>query len=387
MNKPRLAVVTPLWPLPGAPHAGKPIVETARALQCWADLEVFCPAPRYPPLRFLEPRQYVYHRADPKAAPEGLKTHYLEYWTLPALGRRFNGPSTRRALAAPLASFRPDLILGYWLYPSCWALLEIARSLDVPLIVGSRGSDLHRIPDQFTRHRTREVLQQSAAVITVTQDLRRLALELGARPERTHSIPNGCDVKVYQPLNRVEARLRLKLPAEGRVLVQVGHVIASKGVFDLYAAFRRLAASDPELYLALVGDGPAAEELRRQATQDNLAGRLILPGPRPAAEIAVWMAASNAVCLASHGEGCPNVVIEALACDRPVVGTTVGGIPELVTQECGELTPPHQPDAFADAITRLLSRSWEAGTIAARATRSWNEVAAETWTVCKAVKE
>ncbi|MBK7926479.1 MAG: glycosyltransferase [Bryobacterales bacterium] len=386
MNKPRLALVTPLWPMQGAPHAGKPLVETALALKDWADLEVFCPAPNYPPVRLLEPRNFVYLRADQAAAPGGLITHYLEYWTLPGVGRRFNGLFTRRALAAPLARFRPELILGYWLYPSCWALLGIARDLGVPLIVGSRGSDLHRIPDKFTRHRTREVLERAAAVLTVTQDLRRLAIDLGARPEHTHSIPNGCDVTVYRPLDRLESRQRLNLPAGGRLLVQVGQILSSKGVFDLYEAFRRLAAGDPELRLAVVGDGPAANELRRQAAQDNLAGRVLMPGSRPAAEIALWMAAADAVCLASHGEGCPNVIIEALACDRPVVGTTVGGIPELVTQECGELAPPHQPEAFAAAITRLFARSWEDGAITARATRSWREVAAETWEVCKAVQ-
>jgi glycosyltransferase involved in cell wall biosynthesis len=76
-------------------------------------------------------------------------------------------------------------------------------------------------------------------------------------------------------------------------------------------------------------------------------------------------------------EGCPNVVLEALACGRPVVATNVGGIPEIMSEECGRLVPPRYPAALAQALASALDASWDAMAISARGSRSWNSVAAE----------
>jgi glycosyltransferase involved in cell wall biosynthesis len=76
-------------------------------------------------------------------------------------------------------------------------------------------------------------------------------------------------------------------------------------------------------------------------------------------------------------EGCPNVVLEALACGRPVVATNVGGIPEIMSDACGRLVPPRDPAALAQALGSVLDRTWDATAIAASRSRSWNVVAAE----------
>ena len=385
MDRPRIALVTFLWPLRDAPYAGKPIYETALRLREYAEIEVFCPSPRYPEVSWLRPATYVYHRPDPEHAPPGLHTHYLEYLTLPLAGRLVNGLSVEAVLAPALRDFRPDLILCYWLYPTGWAAVNVGKRMGVPVIVGSRGSDLHRIPGRWTRSMTASTLRRASAVVTVTEDLRRLAAALGAEPSRTHSIPNGCDAQLYRPQDRQASRSALNLPAEGELLVQVGHLIAAKGVFDLLAAFGRIAASRPNLRLALVGEGPAQRELRQRAAQAGLAARLLLPGARPAAEIPLWLNAADLCCLASHGEGCPNVVVEALACGRPVAGCDVGGIPELVNADCGVLAPPSDPPALAEAIARALDTNWQPDLIAARFARSWETVARETFEVCGTV--
>jgi glycosyltransferase involved in cell wall biosynthesis len=69
--------------------------------------------------------------------------------------------------------------------------------------------------------------------------------------------------------------------------------------------------------------------------------------------------------LPSYAEGVPNVVIEALACGRPVVATRVGGIPEVVDAASGELVPPRDTVALADALSRVLSSNWDAARLSA----------------------
>jgi glycosyltransferase involved in cell wall biosynthesis len=94
------------------------------------------------------------------------------------------------------------------------------------------------------------------------------------------------------------------------------------------------------------------------------------------------MNAADVVCLASHGEGCPNVVIEALACGRPVVGTNVGGIPELIHDGCGLIAPVREPVALAEAVQRALAFAWNPEAISSRFSRTWDDVARETFAIC-----
>src|SRR5205823_8936237 len=98
-------------------------------------------------------------------------------------------------------------------------------------------------------------------------------------------------------------------------------------------------------------------------------------GRKPHAEIPDWMAASDLFCLPSLREGCPNVVLEALSCGRPVVASHVGGVPELLDEATGAMPPPGDADALAGALERTLNRPWsEAALRESVAGRSWDAV-------------
>jgi glycosyltransferase involved in cell wall biosynthesis len=105
-------------------------------------------------------------------------------------------------------------------------------------------------------------------------------------------------------------------------------------------------------------------------------------GRRGSPEVASWLAAANVFCLPSYAERCPNSVIEALACGRPVVGTRVGGIPELVDSESGILVAPQDSEALAEALGEALSRPWNERQISQRSQRGWDQVAEETCQIC-----
>jgi glycosyltransferase involved in cell wall biosynthesis len=94
------------------------------------------------------------------------------------------------------------------------------------------------------------------------------------------------------------------------------------------------------------------------------------------------MTASNVFCLPSHSEGCPNVVLEALSCDRQVVATAVGGVPELINKDCGYLVPAGNVGVLADALAKSLQSDPEPGSISQRFQRGWDKVAEETFESC-----
>jgi glycosyltransferase involved in cell wall biosynthesis len=158
-----------------------------------------------------------------------------------------------------------------------------------------------------------------------------------------------------------------------------------KGIWDLLDAVRHLSPSHPKLEVACIGEGDSEIEWRSAIEKAGLSARFRLLGRRKASEVSQWLAASDLLCLPSHTEGCPNAVVEALSCGRPVVATNVGGIPELVSPEAAILVPPRSPQDLAEALKLGLTRQWDEQAIAKKSRRSWEQVAQETFDVCASV--
>ena len=379
----RIALITPLFPLPDEPYRGKPILETALAMQAHAELQAFCPISRYPSWKFLQPKTFQARLPSPSYSPGGVPAVYRVYSTLPVLGRLWNGWSSRRSVAAEVRAWNPDVILSYWLYPEAFGAVQLGRQMGKPVVVGSRGSDLLRIKDGWTRSRVAWTVRHADGVLTVSSQLAGIARDLGAAPERVHVVTNGCDTELFTPSDRAAARARLGLPPDAPIVLYVGHLLTSKGVLDLAEAAARLSASRPDLVLVYVGEGPDAGLLRRRLETLGLMTRTRLPGPAVPSGVAEWLAASDVLSLPSYSEGCPNVVLEALSCGRPVVASSVGAIPDLVSQDSGILVPPGAPERLSTALDEGLRRHWSASQIASQHRRSWADVARETLNVCE----
>jgi glycosyltransferase involved in cell wall biosynthesis len=381
----RIAVVTPLFPIRAEPFRGQPIYFTVRELARLTDVKVFCPLARYPESPWLRPRSYVYYPPDPTYVPEGVESAYFEYSALPVVSRPWNGWLCERRLRPLLSAWKPDLILSYWLYPEGWSAVLAGRKLKVPVIVGSRGSDLGTGLDLVTRFQTKRVVQCSAGVLTVSEQLRNRAISLGAEPNRVRTVMNGCDLSTFHRRERQIERTRHSIPADAELIVFVGHLVGGKGVRELVDAVAELAPKRPRLRAVLIGDGRLESELRMQASRLGIEERIHLAGRASAANIASWLGACDVFTLPSYSEGFPNVVVEALACGRPVVATHVGGIPDLVSKETGILIAPRETKALASALEAALSANWDADDIARRWSRGWQDVARDTLDFCSAI--
>ncbi|WP_181444091.1 glycosyltransferase [Pseudoxanthomonas sp. z9] len=377
----RLLIVTSQFPIAGEPHRGRPIYQTVRELSRLAQVRVLSPVASYP--RWAQPRSYLYRASDEHHSVPGCDVEYVRYPALPAVSRPFNGRLCARAIAAPMRAFAPDLVLSYWLYPDAYGAMLAARQAEVPLVVGARGSDL-RVRDAISRRLTRPVLHAARRLLVVSEDLGRVAeRDYGAHPDRIRAIPNGCDASIFHPADRAEARQALDLPAEAEVVTYVGRLVPEKGLRELLAAAGALRASRPRLQLVLVGEGPMHAELAALAAAGELPVRFA--GTRPPAEVARWMCASDLVTLPSYSEGHPNVLVEALACGRPVVATPVGGIPEVVDAASGVLVPARDPAALAEGLRGALERDWDEAALARRFSRDWRQVAQDTLLACEEV--
>jgi glycosyltransferase involved in cell wall biosynthesis len=125
----------------------------------------------------------------------------------------------------------------------------------------------------------------------------------------------------------------------------------------------------------MVGEGPDRPQITLAIEAAGANGYIHTLPPCQPDDVAVWMGAADVVTLPSYMEGCPNVVLEALACGRPVVATRVGGIPEIMSDACGRLIPPRDVAALAGALDAVLATTWDANSISAHWSRSWAAVA------------
>jgi glycosyltransferase involved in cell wall biosynthesis len=319
-------------------------------------------------------------RVDMHYSPEGVHVRYVKYPGLPVITRPFNSVSCCAAIKSHVRSLNPDLILAYWAQPEGHAAIAVGRELDVPVIVGALGSDI-LLGKGIGRYLAKRAVTQADRVLTVSDEMRRTAIGLGASADRVVMIPNGCDNSVFHPRDRAASRRKLGVHPYARLILFVGRLTPMKGVPELVAAFAHVRREFPNAELVCIGDG----SIERFFPSPEQADYIRAVGHKTSDEIADWLGACDLLCLPSHSEGCPNVVVEALNSGRPVIGTQVGGIPAMVDERSGILVPPCDVPELARAIREGLDRKWDENAIAARTRRSWDDVASETYSVCSDV--
>ena len=374
----RILVVTSQFPIAGEPTRGRPILQTVRELARLADVRVVSPVATYPD--WAKPRSYLFRAPDAGPVPD-CEVEYVSYPALPLISRPLNGVLCARAIAPAVRRFAPDVLLSYWLYPDAWGAMRAAQRNNLPLVAGARGSGI-RVRDRLSRFMTRQVVRAADRLLVVSADLGSLAArDYGADPKHVRVIPNGCDAATFHLRDRAEARKDLDVATDAELVIYVGRLVAEKGLRELIEAMRALATSHPRSELVVVGDGPLRAELDLAAA--GLSGRIRQTGALPPDRVATWLAVANVLALPSYSEGHPNVIVEALACGRPVVATPVGGIPEVVDATCSILVPPRDSAALARGLDEALRRDWDESALSRRFSRDWRTVAAETLAACE----
>ncbi|WP_394826602.1 glycosyltransferase [Pendulispora albinea] len=306
----------------------------------------------------------------------GIETHYVRQLYVPRVGI----PVALPLYLASLWPFRTlakqsDIVLGTWAYPDGCAATVFARSLGKPSVVKVHGSDLNVVAKMpAARSYMRRILPRTDALVSVARPLSQLLEGLGARPGSIHLVRNGVDTSLFRPRDRGACRDELGIGREGSLIVFCGRLEPQKGLAELLAAFDQVRAVRSDVRLALLGDGVSRDEVRERVSRMN--GALIAPGARPLREIATWVGACDLFTLPSHNEGTPNVVLEALASGRPVVGSDVGGIPDCLADPCsGLVVPARDAGALARALLEALDRTWDPDAIVRAGPGSWKESA------------
>ena len=260
------------------------------------------------------------------------------------------------SLTHALRRQRPDIV--HFFLPEAYLLGGLAAKLArIPYRVMSRRSqNLYqaRYP-RYAALERRLHARMDAVLGNSPQVCAELATE-GVPLSRLGMIANGLDTVRFTPGDKVAARRALALDKAPLVFVVVANLIAYKGHADLIDALSSIHERLPAGWMLLcVGrDGGQETDLRARADAAGIAAHIRWAGEQ--ADVLPWLQAADIALLASHEEGSPNSLIEAMACGLPVVATDVGGVGAIVDDGgTGYLVPPRAPDQLAARLFELAT--------------------------------
>lgn len=166
------------------------------------------------------------------------------------------------------------------------------------------------------------------------------------------SVPNGVELKAFSASARQQERALFGIRPDDVVLIVVARLVVDKGHLDLFEALRQLGArSEKKLHLLVVGDGPDREEIVHCAESVSSVEIHFLGMRQDVAEL---LAASDIFVFPSLHENLSNALLEAMASGLPVIATSVGATPEVISRGGGILVNPSAPGELRSAVQTLV---------------------------------
>jgi glycosyltransferase involved in cell wall biosynthesis len=367
-----LVVFSALFPSVARPGAGLFIRERTFRVAQHRPLAVVSPQPWFPGqslIRLLRP--HYRPQAPALEIQQGIRVYHPRYLSVPGLLRQLDGWSMALATLGLMRTLKRQgarLIDAHFAYPDGEAATRLGRWLGLPVTITLRGTEVPHSKNPVLRPRLARTLKSAARVFSVSDSLRRLAIELGAEPDKTEVVGNGIDTARFQPVGRTAARARFSLPDSARVLISVGGLVERKGMHRVIDVMPELVKHHPDLHYLIVGgaspEGDNRAELTAQVARLGLADRVHFLGALPSDELKWPLSASDVFVLATRNEGWANVFLEAMACGLPVVATDVGGNAEVVCRdELGIIVPFGDSLALQQALDAALNKNWDRSTI------------------------
>ena len=365
-EKTKILIITNLFPDSQEPNRGIFNYHIAKELQEWCNVTVIAPVSWFPKTRLLK-RFVSWHRRAQLPEQEnihGIEVYHSRYVVIPKLLGFLHGISLYISIKNLVKSLHEkkkfDLINAHWIYPDGVASVQVARKLNLPIMLTAHGCDINLYSNFFLRRiQIRDALQKSNSISVVSPALKQKIIDLGVSENKVQVIPNGVDLDQFAPIDQTSCRKQLGLTLNNKIILFVGALEPVKGLEYLLEAMVQIRSLYQNLIVAIVGDGPLYKVLVQMTEKLNLNNNVLFFGAKKHDEVPIWMNACDLFCLPSIREGWPCVIMEALACGKPVVASKVGGIPNILNEKNGYLVKPQDVEQLAEGIGKALQHSWD----------------------------
>ncbi len=254
-----------------------------------------------------------------------------------------------------------DVIHTHWIIPQGFVGAICKRLYNVKHVSSIHGSDINMLKNSSILQYFFKFIFKNTDQITVNSSFTKKILFSiidAENKNKIHVIPMGIDQNRFFPLEHNEFRKKFK--AEN-LLIYVGRLIDWKGVSFLIGSMRNVLKVYPNTKLLIIGSGPEEKELLKTTEKLKLMGNIDFIGEIKNTEVSKYYCVSDifiipSIVVGGHTEGLGVVTIEAMACGTAVVGTSVGGIPDVIEDGYnGLLVSQKSSDEIAKGIIEILS--------------------------------
>ena len=293
---------------------------------------------------------------------EGIETISVPYLRLPGnFYNRWSGLAAFRAMKSKALELHKsrkfDVIYATDFFPDGDAAVRLAQYLKIPAACLSIGVDVN-----ITAHSSgiiyRHFVKTAKALDGILACGQSVADGIKAvTGKKSLCIYGVLDLEEFSPApDKSPARKELDLPLDKTIVLYAGYLTKRKGVYELLEAIYKVQKKCPDVLLVICGSGPEETALRRLIRKKGIEDMVRMAGEVEPEQMNKWMQASDLFVLASHTEGMPNVVTEAMACGLPVVATAVGGLPGAIGDCDGAiLVKPENVDDLEKAIVKVMN--------------------------------
>ncbi len=199
----------------------------------------------------------------------------------------------------------------------------------------------------------KQIIRSSDRIITVSNATRDYVMSLGAKQESISVLRNGVDINRFKPSIALRRTMREKLEIAPKAIVvlTVRRLVYKNGIDTLIETANLALQNKPNLVFLVAGRGPDRDAIQDRIRQIGISNNFRLLGFVSDADLPAYYNVADIFVLPSKsGEGLPLVALEALSTGLPVIATDVGGISEIMVEDCGKLVTPDDPEVMAEAI-------------------------------------
>jgi glycosyltransferase involved in cell wall biosynthesis len=255
-------------------------------------------------------------------------------------------------LSRLIKQLHPDVIHVHDPHGVAMAALALSMSteLDKPPLIASRRVDFHIKGNAFSRWKYRQV----DCFICASAAIRAMLIADGVPAPRIVTVHEGIDLGRVEAAPAANLHEELWLPHNAPIVGNVAALVPHKGQRHLIEAAAIVVKSVPDARFVIAGEGELRPALEKQIKDHHLEKHVFLAGFRP--DVLSVHKAFDIFVMSSLTEGLGTSLLDAMACAKPIVATTAGGMPEVVQDgKTGILIPPRDHQAMADAIVTLLA--------------------------------
>lgn len=354
----KVLILSRLYPNDVDPTMGIPIEEQVKSLSRRCEVKVVSPKSYFPPINLF--KNWYKKRLVPKYQVRNeIEVYYPRYFWLP-YRRFFLGGifyflgSIFTVLKIKMMGFDFDVIHTYFSYPDGFAAVLIGKCLKKPVVIIEGMSYFTSMMESpFCKPQIVFAIANSKKVICETHaQKKKLTSYKGIKDEKIAVVQKGVNLKRF--------KLSLRPPNQfPKRILFVGLLIPRKGIIQLINAVSRVIDMGYNLILDVIGEGELAQQVKEKVRILGLEKQVTLLGAKPNEEVAKYMQNCDLFVLPSFAESFGVVLIEAMACGKPVVTTYCGGPEDIVTKETGILIQPGDENALVEAIKYVLDNPQE----------------------------